>query len=143
MPLLTAWPRTAAQSEPVHQRSAASSDTPRILAAGVVPGAADPLALSPDDPADSSDTDTDHSETAWRLRHLRRSILKEAERIAQEIISGAKANMDAELLKAKDALRREAALMALELAEKLVKEQISKEDQARILEEYIEKVGGR
>ncbi len=70
-------------------------------------------------------------------------ILKEAERIAQDIVSGAKANMDAELIKAKDALRREAALMALELAEKLVKEQISKEDQVRILEEYIEKVGGR
>jgi hypothetical protein len=65
------------------QRKAASAETPRILAAGVVPPA-DPLGVAPDDPPDSTDTDTDRSETAWRLRHLRRSILKEAERAALE-----------------------------------------------------------
>jgi F-type H+-transporting ATPase subunit b len=70
-------------------------------------------------------------------------IIKEAERVSQEILASAKENIDSELIKAKDALRREAALMAVELAEKMVKENISKEDQARILEEYIAKVGGR
>ena len=63
------------------QRSAASTETPRILAAGVVHGA-EPLALSPGDETDASGTETDPGETAWRLRHLRRSILKEAERAA-------------------------------------------------------------
>jgi hypothetical protein len=65
------------------QRSAAGSDTPRILAAGMVPGA-EPLALSAGDEADGSAGDADHGEVAWRLRHLRRSILKEAERAALE-----------------------------------------------------------
>jgi hypothetical protein len=63
------------------QRSAASADTPRLLAAGVVPGA-EPLALNPGDD-DPAGTGSD-GETAWRLRHLRRSILKEAERAALE-----------------------------------------------------------
>ena len=70
-------------------------------------------------------------------------IVKESERVYQDILASARENIDSELIKAKDALRREAALMAVELAEKLVKENISKEDQARILEEYIAKVGGR
>ncbi len=70
-------------------------------------------------------------------------ILKESERVYQDILASARENIESELIKAKDALRREAALMAVELAEKLVKENISKEDQARILEEYIAKVGGR
>ena len=69
-------------------------------------------------------------------------IIKEAERVSLEILASARENIDSELIKAKDALRREAALMAVELAEKMVKENISKEDQARILEEYIAKVGG-
>jgi hypothetical protein len=65
------------------QRTATSSDTPRILAAGMVPGA-EPLALSPGEEGDGPAADGDRDETAWRLRHLRRSILKEAERAALE-----------------------------------------------------------
>ncbi len=70
-------------------------------------------------------------------------LLKDSEQMGEDILASAKENIDAELLKAKDALRREAALLAVELAEKMVKENIKKEDQARIVEEYIAKVGGR
>jgi hypothetical protein len=55
---------------------------PRLLAAGMGPGA-DPLDVGDDDPP-SGTTGNDPGETAWRLRHLRRSILKEAERAALE-----------------------------------------------------------
>jgi len=72
-----------------------------------------------------------------------REILKaESEKMVEDVLLSARENIDAELLKAKEALRREAALMAVELAERLVKENIKKEDQERIIKEYISKVGG-
>jgi len=69
-------------------------------------------------------------------------IIKDSEKIAADILSSATDSIGAELMRAKDAIRREAALMAVELAEKLVREEIKKEDHARIVEEYIAKVGG-
>jgi F-type H+-transporting ATPase subunit b len=69
-------------------------------------------------------------------------LLVESEKMTEDILASAKENIDAELLKAKEALRKEAALMAVELAEKLVRDNISKEDRARIIEDYLSKVGG-
>lgn len=67
------------------QRTAGPGDTPGLLAAGMVPGSAsEPLALVPGDDPETTGTTDDHGETAWRLRHLKRSILKEAERAAVE-----------------------------------------------------------
>ena len=65
------------------QRLGRSSDTPSLLAAGMASGsAAEPLAIGPADAADPAEATEDRGETAWRLRHLKRSILKEAERAA-------------------------------------------------------------
>jgi hypothetical protein len=55
-------------------------DTPRVLAAGLVSspreaGDEDPSAAPGD--ATKNPPDDDHSETAWRIRHLKRSVLKE------------------------------------------------------------------
>jgi F-type H+-transporting ATPase subunit b len=69
-------------------------------------------------------------------------LIEDGETISVDIIASAKEGIDAELIKAKDELRREAALLAVELAEKLIKENISADDRSRILEEYIAKVGG-
>jgi len=69
-------------------------------------------------------------------------LIAEGERMSKDIVESAKENIGAELAKAKEEIRREAALMAIELAEKMVKENINREDQARILEDYIAKVGG-
>jgi F-type H+-transporting ATPase subunit b len=69
-------------------------------------------------------------------------LIAESEKMTEDILVSAKENIDSELLKAKEALRKEAALMAVELAEKLVRENISKEDRARIIEDYLSKVGG-
>jgi len=74
------------------QRAAAKDGPPRILAAGAGPGG-EPLALDPAAEGEASGADTDHGETAWRLRHLRRSILKEAERAALEGSNEAPADM--------------------------------------------------
>jgi len=70
------------------------------------------------------------------------SLIAEGDKISNDILSAARDGIDAELIKAKDELRREAALLAVELAEKLVKENISAADRSRIIEEYIAKVGG-
>ena len=56
-------------------------DSPRspngVLAAGVIVG--DGAALQPPTPATGTpDDDHDHGETAWRLRHLKRSVLKDS-----------------------------------------------------------------
>jgi hypothetical protein len=56
-------------------------DSPRapngVLAAGLIVG--DGTALQPPLPASTTpDDDHDHGETAWRLRHLKRSVLKDA-----------------------------------------------------------------
>ena len=75
-------------------------------------------------------------------RKEREQIIADSAKAGESILASAKENIDAELLKAKDALRREAALLAVEMAEKIVKENIKKEDQNRIVEEYIAKVGG-
>jgi hypothetical protein len=52
----------------------AADSGPRVLAAGLIGGS---TALGPV-PATSPDPDDDHGEVAWRLRHLPRSVLKDA-----------------------------------------------------------------
>lgn len=52
--------------------------SPEILAAGFLPPAAAIIGASEADGTDEDDTGDDHSETAWRIRHLRRSVLKDA-----------------------------------------------------------------
>jgi TonB-dependent receptor-like protein/carboxypeptidase family protein len=77
--------RRAPSTAPSTAPSAAASST-AVLAAGLgLPAATERPAADPNAPADASDTSTsatpandDHSETAWRLRHLPRSILQDA-----------------------------------------------------------------
>src|SRR2546423_2341526 len=53
------------------------ASTPSLLAAGIGAQPLPPEPVSP--PADASSNEgDDHGETAWRLRHVRRSILKDA-----------------------------------------------------------------
>jgi len=54
-------------------RRGGPNEPAQIIAAGV--GGADVPMSTPVDPGEDTD---DHSETAWRLRHLKRSVLKEA-----------------------------------------------------------------
>jgi F-type H+-transporting ATPase subunit b len=68
-------------------------------------------------------------------------LVKEAEEMTADVVASARELIEAELVKAKEAIRREAALKAVELAERMVRENVKKEDQARMLQEYLEKVG--
>jgi len=66
------------------QRIPGPDDPPAVLAAGV--GGASAAPASTGTAGEESDTtDADRSERAWRLRHLKRSILKEAERAALDV----------------------------------------------------------
>ena len=56
----------------LQRRAASPDDPPQVLAAGV-----GPLQPAQDDEIEESD-DHDHAEVAWRLRHSRRSVLKDA-----------------------------------------------------------------
>ena len=87
-----------------HVNSASASATPSpVLAAGVGSAPAAPAAapVTPDDPGSGTSTGTttgttgndDHGELAWRLRHARRTVLKDAT-VPDELVAGADAPVD-------------------------------------------------
>jgi len=70
----------------------------------------------------------------------REALIAEGERLRNKIIEQAKANIEFELQKAKEAIKSEAAMAALELAEKQIKEQLDKKQQDALIEEYIKRL---
>lgn len=68
------------------------------------------------------------------------AIIAEGEHLKEKIIEQAKANIDFELQKAKEALKSEAALMALELAEKQIKEKLGQSEQETLIDDYIKRL---
>lgn len=68
------------------------------------------------------------------------ALIAEGEHIKEKIIQQAKSNIDFELEKAKKAIKTEAALMALELAEKQIKEKLGQKEQEGLFDEYIKKL---
>ena len=67
-------------------------------------------------------------------------IIAEGERLKEKIIEQAKANIDFELQKAKEQIKSDAALMALELAEKQIKEQLGRKEQEALIGDYIKRL---
>src|SRR6266571_982087 len=67
-------------------------------------------------------------------------IIAEAKATAEKIAEQAKQTASQEVLKARLELRREAARLAVELAEQNIKENIRKDDQDRLVGEYLTKV---
>ncbi|MEW6714229.1 MAG: F0F1 ATP synthase subunit B [Nitrospirota bacterium] len=68
------------------------------------------------------------------------TLIAEGEHIKERIIEQAKANMNFELEKAKKSIKTEAALMALELAEKQIKEKLGQKEQEGLFDDYIKKL---
>ncbi|RJQ44749.1 MAG: ATP synthase F0 subunit B [Nitrospiraceae bacterium] len=68
------------------------------------------------------------------------AIIAEGERLKEKILEQAKANIDFELQKAKDTIKSEAALMALELAEKQIREKLGPKEQEALVEDYIKRL---
>jgi len=67
-------------------------------------------------------------------------IIAEGERLKEKIIEQAKANIDFELQKAKETIKSDAALLALELAEKQIKEQLGQKEQEALIGDYIKRL---
>lgn len=67
-------------------------------------------------------------------------IIAEGERLKEKIIEQAKANIEFELQKAKEKIKSDAALMALELAEKQIKEKLGKKEQEDLVNDYIKRL---
>jgi F-type H+-transporting ATPase subunit b len=71
----------------------------------------------------------------------RERIIQESDKLKEKILEQAKVNIAYELKHAKEAIKAEAAEIAIELAEKKIKEKLTKEDQERLLEDSIAKIG--
>jgi len=68
------------------------------------------------------------------------AIIAEGERLKEKIVEQAKANIDFELQKAKETIKSDAALMALELAEKEIKEKLGQKEQESLIDDYIKRL---
>jgi F-type H+-transporting ATPase subunit b len=68
------------------------------------------------------------------------ALIAEGEKLKNIILQQAKTNIEFELQKARRAIKSEAALAALELAEKQIKEQLGKKEQLTLIDEYIKKI---
>lgn len=73
----------------------------------------------------------------------RDKIIAETEKLKEKILEQAKTNIQFELKHAKEEIKAEAVNLAIELAEKKIKDKITKEDQEKLLDESLMKIGGR
>lgn len=69
-------------------------------------------------------------------------VVANAERMAAAMVETAKLAAEQEVRKAKASLKAEAVELAVELAEALVREKINEDDHKRLVEDYLDKVGG-
>jgi len=67
-------------------------------------------------------------------------LIEEGSRMKEKILAQAKTNIDYEVKRAKETIMAEAATIAVELAEKKLKEKLTKEEQLKLLEESLTKI---
>jgi F-type H+-transporting ATPase subunit b len=68
------------------------------------------------------------------------AVIAEGEKLKEKIIEQAKANIDFELQKAKEKIKSDAALLALELAEKEIREKLGQKEQEALINDYIKRL---
>jgi F-type H+-transporting ATPase subunit b len=73
----------------------------------------------------------------------REALIKEGEKMSERMIEQARANIEFELKKAKESVKAEAVDLAMELAEKKLKDKMTKEEQRKLLEESLARLEGR
>jgi len=69
-------------------------------------------------------------------------LIAEGRKVADEIVKQAEGRIALEVKKAKDAIRTEAASMAVQMAEELLKKNVTADDQKRMVDDYLAGVGG-
>jgi len=70
-------------------------------------------------------------------------LTEEGDKLKARILEQTKNNIDFEVKRAKEAIKQEAVEIAMELAEKKLKEKLTKEEQMKLLEESIAKIEGK
>jgi len=70
-------------------------------------------------------------------------IIEETGKLKERVLEQAKTNIEFELKNAKESIKAEAVELAMELAEKKIKEKMTKEEQEKLLEDSLTKIGGK
>ena len=73
----------------------------------------------------------------------RENIIAESERLKEKILEQAKTNIEYELKHAKESIKAEAVELAMELAEKKLKDKLTKDEQEKLLADSLVKIGGK
>jgi F-type H+-transporting ATPase subunit b len=73
----------------------------------------------------------------------RNAIIEESARLKEKILEQAKSNIEFELKNAKEVIKAEAVELAMELAEKKLKDKLTKDEQEKLLDDSLVKIGGR
>ena len=73
----------------------------------------------------------------------RNAIIEESARLKEKIVEQAKSNIEFELKQAKAIIKAEAVELAMELAEKKLKEKLTKDEQEKLLDDSLFKIGGK
>jgi F-type H+-transporting ATPase subunit b len=80
-------------------------------------------------------------EAQKEMAALRRRMQEETKRVSRMILTQTQRNIELETKRAQEALQTEASLLAINLAEDVLDQEVTPEDQARLLQEYINKMG--
>jgi F-type H+-transporting ATPase subunit b len=75
--------------------------------------------------------------------HERDNIIEESARLKEKILEQAKTNIDFELKHAKESIKAEAVELAMELAEKKLKDKLTKDEQEKLLDDSLVKIVGK
>jgi len=70
-------------------------------------------------------------------------LIEEGDKLKARILDQAKTNIDYELKRAKESIKQEAVEIAMELAEKKLRDRLSKDEQLKLLEESLVKIEGK
>ncbi len=70
-------------------------------------------------------------------------LVEEGDKLKEKILEQAKTNIDFEVKLAKATIKKEAVEIAMELAEKKLREKLTKEEQLKLLEESVTKIEGK
>lgn len=73
----------------------------------------------------------------------RNAIIEEGSKLKEKILEQAKSNIEFELKNAKKVIKAEAVELAMELAEKKLREKLTKDEQEKLLEDSLVKIGGK
>jgi F-type H+-transporting ATPase subunit b len=73
----------------------------------------------------------------------RDKIIEDSARLKEQILEQAKTNIDFEVKHAKEVIKAEAVELAMEIAEKKLKEKLTKDDQEKLLQDSLVKIGGK